>query len=93
MLHLCTGDKASKVAAVASDGRFWVSKVLSTIDQLNQDAKHVSPLSEVDEEDKAFRKSARELTERMSKVCRVVIPCVFEVVLLTTAVGRSGEDR
>ena len=31
------------MAAVASDGIFWVSKVLSTIKELDQDVKHVSP--------------------------------------------------
>ena len=61
------------MAAVASDGAFWVSKVLSTIDQLSQDTKHVSLLCDLDDEDKALRAKARELAERLSKVRSVVI--------------------
>ncbi|KAJ3538218.1 hypothetical protein NM688_g6552 [Phlebia brevispora] len=59
---------ASKIAAVASDGEFWVSKVLTTVDELNQDTKHVKLLSEADEEDKALRQKARELAERLNKI-------------------------
>lgn len=64
------------MAAAASDGKFWVSKVLSTIEQLNQDAKHVRPLSETDEDDKALRQKARNLTERLSivRACRHNVP-------------------
>ncbi len=55
---------------MASDGQFWVSKVLSSIGRLEKDEKHVSPLSEGD---KAIRGEARALIERLNKVCRVVI--------------------
>ena len=63
--------------------------MLSTIEQLNQDAKHVSPLSELDEEDKALRQSAQELMHRLSKVRGVVM--VFEAGGM--AYGRAGMDR
>ncbi|THG98713.1 hypothetical protein EW026_g3515 [Hermanssonia centrifuga] len=65
---ITTGDKTVKVAAVASDGQFWVSKVLSSIGRLEKDEKHVSPLSEAEEGDKAIRGEARALIERLNKI-------------------------
>ncbi|KAI8998993.1 DNA polymerase phi-domain-containing protein [Trametes punicea] len=62
------GDKTAKVTAVASDGRFWVSRVLSTIRNLEQDAKHVRPLSEVDEEEAELRQKAYQLLDRLKDV-------------------------
>ncbi|KAI1788483.1 DNA polymerase phi-domain-containing protein [Ganoderma leucocontextum] len=57
--------KSSKVAAVASDGRFWVSRVLSTIEQLEKDTKHVKPLSEPDEEEVEQRQKLHEILARL----------------------------
>lgn len=42
--------------------------MLSTIDDLEKDTKHVTPLSEVDEEEQALRQKARELIVRLKKV-------------------------
>ncbi|KAM5542581.1 hypothetical protein V8D89_003542 [Ganoderma adspersum] len=60
--------KSCKVAAVASDGRFWVSRVLSTIEELEKDTKHIKPLSEVDEEEAEQRQKAREILARLKDV-------------------------
>ncbi|KAI0637371.1 DNA polymerase phi-domain-containing protein [Trametes polyzona] len=57
--------KAAKVAAVASDGRFWVSRVLATIQELEKDTKHVRPLSEVDEEETELRQKAHQILARL----------------------------
>lgn len=57
-----------KVSAVASDGQFWVSKVLNTIERLEKDSKHVTRLTETDEEEEENRQKARELTTRLGKV-------------------------
>ena len=62
------GDKTAKVAAVASDGRFWVSRVLATIEELEKDTKHVRPLSEVDEDDAELRQKARQVLARLKDV-------------------------
>ncbi|KII88994.1 hypothetical protein PLICRDRAFT_108863 [Plicaturopsis crispa FD-325 SS-3] len=59
------GDKAQKVAAAASDGEFWVSKVLSTIEVLESDAKHVKLLADVEEEDAALREKARKVASQL----------------------------
>lgn len=42
--------------------------MLSTIDDLEKDTKHVTPLSEVDEEEQALRQKARELIAHLKKV-------------------------
>ncbi|EKM55908.1 uncharacterized protein PHACADRAFT_256841 [Phanerochaete carnosa HHB-10118-sp] len=63
-----TDDKTAKIAASASDGLFWISRVLTTIGELEKDTKHVTALSEIDEEELALRQKARELTERLREV-------------------------
>lgn len=63
-----TDDKTSKVAAVASDGQFWIAKVLATVEELEKDTKHVTPLAEVDEDERALRQKAREVIQRLGKV-------------------------
>jgi DNA polymerase phi len=72
-------DKTSKVAAVASDGEFWVSKVLSTIDKLEKDPAHVSLLANEDDEDEhALFLRAKELIGRLKLVsCRSCALCVY----------------
>ncbi|EIW60756.1 DNA-directed DNA polymerase [Trametes versicolor FP-101664 SS1] len=57
--------KTAKVAGVASDGRLWVSRLLSTIQQLEKDTKHVRPLSEVDEEETELRQKAHQILARL----------------------------
>ncbi|KAF8626266.1 hypothetical protein AX15_004941 [Amanita polypyramis BW_CC] len=37
-----TGERSARATGVASDGQFWISKVLKTIGQLEADAKHVT---------------------------------------------------
>ncbi|KAI0831759.1 DNA polymerase phi-domain-containing protein [Trametes gibbosa] len=60
--------KTAKVAAVASDGKFWVSRVLSTVEALEKDTKHVRPLSEEDKEDAELRQKARQILARLHDV-------------------------
>ena len=67
--------KSSKVAAVASDGRFWVSRVLSTISELEKDVKHVKPLNEADEEEAEQRQKAREILGRLKDVSASAVEC------------------
>ncbi|KAH9923929.1 DNA polymerase phi-domain-containing protein [Epithele typhae] len=60
--------KASKVPAVAADGRLWVSRALQTIWTLEKDTKHVRPLDEADEDEAALRQKAREVIARVQDV-------------------------
>jgi DNA polymerase phi len=68
-LTCSAGNKTSKLSAVASDGNFWVSKVLKTIEALEKDTKHLVPLVEVDE-DQALYQRARDLIAKLGKVCQ-----------------------
>ncbi|KAI0691182.1 DNA polymerase phi-domain-containing protein [Cytidiella melzeri] len=61
-------DKTSKVVGVASDGEFWVSKVLTSIERLEKDTKHVSLLAEVDGDEHALFSQARELIGRLQHI-------------------------
>ncbi|RDB24111.1 DNA polymerase V [Hypsizygus marmoreus] len=63
-----SGDKSSKVAAVASDGEFWVSKVLTTVQALEQDSKHASLLNAPEDDVLALRTRALELATRLRSV-------------------------
>ncbi|KAK7689133.1 hypothetical protein QCA50_007824 [Cerrena zonata] len=58
-------DVAIKVSAAASDGQFWVSKVLNTIDRLEKDSKYATRLTETNPE---FQQKTRELTSRLGKI-------------------------
>jgi DNA polymerase phi len=57
-----------KTPAVASDGRFWVAKVLETIEHLEKDSKHVSLLAQIDEEDQLLCTKAREVCKNLRMV-------------------------
>ena len=73
LLRLTLDDKTSKVAAVASDGDFWVSKVLESIARLETDSKHVEALTAVDDEDEeTLRLKAKELIGRLKRVSELV---------------------
>lgn len=73
-LTLSEGKSVVKIPGAASDGRFWVDRVLSTIELLEKDTKHVTILTEVDEEDQASRSKARQLTARLKTVGRSCPP-------------------
>lgn len=49
------------MTAVASDGDFWISKVLSRIEELEGDKKHVSLAVDIDEDDCVLFTKAREM--------------------------------
>jgi DNA polymerase phi len=57
-----------KTHAVASDGDFWIAKVISTISQLEEDKKHVTLLENVEEEEQVLRVKAKETVESLRKV-------------------------
>jgi len=63
-----TGDKTARTCAVASDGEFWVSKVLKTITALEADSKHTSILVEVNKEDQRLRQKTCLLISKLKNV-------------------------
>lgn len=67
-MPLVGDSKTMKVSAVASDGEFWVSKVLKTIEELEKDTKHVALFTEIDEDDKELCNKARQVLVKVQKV-------------------------
>ncbi|KAF9533445.1 DNA polymerase phi-domain-containing protein [Crepidotus variabilis] len=67
VVNVGEGDSAQKIPAVASDGEFWISKVLSVIQQLEADDKHVALLADAGEEEITRRKSALKITAEVAK--------------------------
>ncbi|KAG6845192.1 hypothetical protein H0H87_012749 [Tephrocybe sp. NHM501043] len=63
-----SGEKSSKASAVASDGEFWVSKVLKTIHTLEGDSKHVSLQNPLDEDILVHCSKAHGLVTQLKNV-------------------------
>ena len=55
---------------MASDGEFWVVKVLRTVEQLRKDSKHVEFIREIDETELEMGDKAVEVGKRLHMVCR-----------------------
>ena len=62
------GDKTQKMSGTASDGEFWVSKALFTIEALEKDVKHVALLEDVDKDSTTIRTSARHVAGTLKQV-------------------------
>ncbi|PPR04947.1 hypothetical protein CVT24_010405 [Panaeolus cyanescens] len=60
--------KTVKVSGAASDGEFWLKKAFSTIQQLQQDVKHVALLEDLDEDEVELLNKAQEQITRLEKV-------------------------
>ncbi|KIO06410.1 hypothetical protein M404DRAFT_24641 [Pisolithus tinctorius Marx 270] len=89
------GDKTHKEAAVATDGEFWISKVLTTLVRLDKDTKHVSPLAPVDEETQELLDRVKKTHEKLGKVSaeKEEVAKGFELVLSSLILQcRCGED-
>lgn len=76
-LTRCLADLATRAAptasgekrtGTASDGEFWVSKVLATIAVLQADTKHVQPIAELDEEATKAREEVIEVATNIEQV-------------------------
>lgn len=90
------GDKTYKETAVASDGEFWISKVLSTLARLDKDTKHVDPLAPVDEETQALLNGVGKIHEKLGKVSteKKEVARGFELVLSSLVLQcRCGEEN
>ncbi|KIJ68933.1 hypothetical protein HYDPIDRAFT_23808 [Hydnomerulius pinastri MD-312] len=89
------GDQTRKETAVASDGEFWISKVLATIAQLDKDSKHVNALVDVDEEAQALFAKTQKLIGQLRKTAgdKKEVARGFELVLSSLLLQcRCGED-
>jgi DNA polymerase phi len=63
-----SGEKSIKIPAVASNGELWVSRVLTTIQALERDTKHVSLINNSNETEKALRTKALDVVARLKTV-------------------------
>ncbi len=61
-------DRAIKCPGIASDGEFWVSKVVDTIERLKEDTKRVALLADSDETDLALHKKVKDTVEQLRRV-------------------------
>ncbi|KAJ7063164.1 DNA polymerase phi-domain-containing protein [Mycena amicta] len=61
-------DHTVKYAGITSGGDFWITKVLQSIDQLKEDAKHVVLLSEIDDDDAAIYLTVKGTLEKLDSV-------------------------
>ncbi|KAI6032543.1 DNA polymerase phi-domain-containing protein [Pisolithus marmoratus] len=89
------GDKTHKGTAVATDGEFWISKVLTTLARLDKDTKHVSPLVPVDEETQALLDRVKKIHEKLGKVSaeKKDVARGFELVISSLVLQcRCGEE-
>ncbi|ESK96903.1 dna-directed dna polymerase [Moniliophthora roreri MCA 2997] len=59
------GDVKTKLFSVASDREFWASKVLATIEELQADKKHVTPVHDVDEETQTLYTKAKDMATKL----------------------------
>ncbi|KAJ7083833.1 DNA polymerase phi-domain-containing protein [Mycena crocata] len=61
-------DQTIKCPAIASDGEFWVSKVITTVEQLNADTKRVALLVDSDENEIILRTKVRDTVQKLRGV-------------------------
>ncbi|KAF9566303.1 hypothetical protein CPC08DRAFT_114924 [Agrocybe pediades] len=61
-------DKVVKISAVASDGEFWISKVLNTVKALEEDKKHVELVVDIDEEESELFQKAQNIVTKLRTV-------------------------
>ncbi|KAJ7751995.1 DNA polymerase phi-domain-containing protein [Mycena metata] len=61
-------DRTIKCPGIASDGEFWVSKVIGSIEHLKEDTKRVALLAETDETDSALHNRVQETVQKLRGV-------------------------
>ncbi|EJD05959.1 uncharacterized protein FOMMEDRAFT_104342 [Fomitiporia mediterranea MF3/22] len=80
------GRKAAKTSGVASDGEFWIAKVLKTILELEKDMKHAEPLHELGEDELKIRKQALSAIETLKTTAKDQEPARGAELLLNALV-------
>jgi len=63
-----TAEKVQRTTGATSDGKLWVSRVVEVIRKLEQDSKHVTPLSQFGQDDRRKLERACETVARLSTV-------------------------
>jgi len=83
-------DKSAKKAGQATDSGLWIAKVLSTIEQLEGDTKHVELAVDFDEDEIAVLKKAKETAEELGKVCQLAL-CIQKHLICDQIEGAKQE--
>jgi len=65
-----TAEKVQRTTGTTLDGNLWVSRVVQVIRKLEQDSKHVTPLSQLGQNDRRTLERACEMVARLSTVSR-----------------------
>lgn len=77
--------KTAKMPGAASDGEFWISKVLKAIVALEKDTKHVVPLYQLDDQKLETRNRVFSTTQKIT--VRLII--LYRIPALTILAGNQ----
>ncbi|KAJ7172623.1 DNA polymerase phi-domain-containing protein [Mycena filopes] len=88
-------DRTIKCPGIASDEEFWVSKVISSIEQLKKDTKRVALLAETDETDLALHTRVQEAVQKLRGVSGIQKEAAkgAELLLLGTLLQHYTENQ
>ncbi|KAJ6630633.1 DNA polymerase phi-domain-containing protein [Mycena sp. CBHHK59/15] len=88
-------DRTIKCPAIASDGEFWVSKVIASVDRLEEDTKRVALLADSDENDKALYSKVKDTVKKLRAVSGKQQETAkgAELLLLGALLQQYTEDR
>ncbi|KAF8212387.1 DNA polymerase phi-domain-containing protein [Mycena galopus ATCC 62051] len=94
-LKLADEDRTIKCPGIGSDGEFWVSKVIGSIEVLKQDTKRVALLAESDAADLALHAKVTETVEKLRGVSGTQQEAAkgAELLLLGTLLQQYAEDQ
>ncbi|KAJ7740748.1 DNA polymerase phi-domain-containing protein [Mycena maculata] len=88
-------DRAIKCPAIASDGEFWVSKIITTIEQLKADPKRVTLLADSDEDDTTLHSKVKNTVGKLRGVSGAQSEAAkgVEFLLLGTLLLHYAEEQ
>ncbi|KAF7363316.1 hypothetical protein MSAN_00987000 [Mycena sanguinolenta] len=88
-------DRTIKCPGIASDGEFWISKVISSIKQLKEDTKRVALLAETDATDSALDEKVSQTVEKLRGVSGAQQEAAkgAELLLLGTLLQHYTEEQ
>jgi DNA polymerase phi len=68
--NLCVDEagQTARMTSSATDGELWITKAIKTIERLEQDTTHVSPLVETEDDVTSLRVRARKVLKILHKV-------------------------
>ncbi|KAJ7470617.1 DNA polymerase phi-domain-containing protein [Mycena latifolia] len=88
-------DRTIKCPAIASDGEFWVSKVVTSLELLQEDPKRVALLAESDENDKVLHTKVKDIVQKLREVSGAQQEAAkgAELLLLGTLLQQYTEEQ